>query len=657
MHSPVAELGQADLLLAAAVVGGFVSMRAIAGDDLAERIFLWGVALLLLANIVVIGQQIQDPSYSPIFRTRRVTYGSGYFATYNEAANYLIACSLIVGGAAWFGRHGTFTRVMWFVIAALGLASVWFTRSRGGIFGAAVGSGVFAVVALVMSKRRGSRWFAPAVIAIPVIGLALGSYFIIGWQEAQEIRTAGSGIDGLLDNSCRLYYLGIALSCIGLHPLAGGGSRSFSWECYRFWESAVQGAGGARPDMVHNEVVQALTDYGLVGGGLLVGLLGALALAAVLRVLFDDVAKIPGSADVWRLGALAGLAGMLVQSSFSFVFHQIPGALLLGICLAPLSRTIDRAPGKNTLGTRVLLTLAAISSVLLLLPAGWAGTQVTRILWPVYFGKQPLLSAESRIDALSEAISLWPQTEFYQERAALFQSFMGSAEDGGLREPAERAINDYQAAARLNPYDPGLAVNAANLLSVLRRDAEAEVEYARAIVLQGGMESGFRGHYSFAAHSMRKGLRQFHRNQSAALESLEHAAIAIEEAVKQTPGYVMGNDGRSMRISIHENLGRAREAAGNTAGALLAYDMASSIPTGARVHYEAGVLIGRMAVESWSQRQAPVALKQFLDARKRIAQAGNELPAGVTSKQRAEFIVYLDRMIAFLKGAKVVPSE
>src|SRR6478609_2215023 len=56
--SPVTELGQADLLLLAGAVGSFISMRAIEGHARAGQILMWGIALLLLANVVVVGIQV-----------------------------------------------------------------------------------------------------------------------------------------------------------------------------------------------------------------------------------------------------------------------------------------------------------------------------------------------------------------------------------------------------------------------------------------------------------------------------------------------------------------------------------------------------------------------------------------------------------------------
>ena len=202
--SPVAEFGKAELLLVAAVVGAFISVRSIAGHVVAERILGWSIALLLLANVVVIWKQIHDPTFTPVFRARASDrMVSGFFAHYIEAANYLVASSMLVGGAALIGRHALVTRILWLLIASAGIAGVWFTHARGGILGAAVAGAAFAAVLLIIGQRRNARWFAPALIAIPVIGLGIAAFLFLGWEEAQNIRQPGSGLKTLMDNDCR----------------------------------------------------------------------------------------------------------------------------------------------------------------------------------------------------------------------------------------------------------------------------------------------------------------------------------------------------------------------------------------------------------------------------------------------------------------------
>lgn len=652
--SPVAELGQADLILLVGAVGTFISVRSIEGDKPAERILSWGIALLLLANIVVMGVQVADAAFTPLFLARTETFPSGFYAHYNEAANYLIASSLLVGATALFGSHRVAGRILLGLIAVGGLVAVYFTGSRGGILGAAVGCGVFTCGALAAGKRSGARWFAPALVGVPLVGLGIVMFLLHGWQNSQEARNAGVGIAQVLDSNYRLFFMGIAMSCIGLHPMAGGGSRSFSWESFRFYDIEVQGSAIThKAVMVHNELLQAATDYGVIGAGLLTVLLCSLAVIAVVRILFSQTSSEDGFGNAWRLGGMAALAGMFVQSCFSFVFHLFPGVLLLGICLGQMARPSSaRVNAPAVIGSRILLTLGLIVCIFVLIPLGWKGSQVTRVLWPVFFSKVPTTSAETESDALTTAIGIWPQSGFYQMRAGIFQTTVTEGGEGA-GEATEKAILDYIEAARLHPHDPEIAVNLANMLSWKERDQEAESTFERAILLQGGMEPAFQAHYFLADHLMRKGRRQFtSADPSKALMSLELAAQQIEQSVKEcswaAPNIV------NARVTIHESLGAAREANGDYPRAMEAYDFASALLGGSRANYRAGLLLGKKGASAWTSRQSAEALGYFIEAKRRIGLA-SELPVGVTPSQRLEYLANLDKKIAFLTQTKVTP--
>jgi hypothetical protein len=170
------------------------------------------------------------------------------------------------------------------------------------------------------------------------------------------------------------------------------------------------------------------------------------------------------------------------------------------------------------------------------------------------------------------------------------------------------------------------------------------------------MEPAFRAHFSLATHYLRKGLREYDSTKpDKALASFEASAEKIETAVKQmhweTP------EMREPRLSIHESLGTAREAAADREGAIQSYDFASKLYNGKRANYRAAVLIGKMAVDAWSQRKPSDALKLFIEARRRVDLSGGIIPNGVTPSLRVEYISYLDKTIAFLKGARVLPAE
>ena len=658
MNSPVAELGMSDLLLLASSVASFVSARAIASTLPAERLLTWGTALLLLANLLVMGCQLAEPAYTPVFRTKAAEGAvTGFFSHYNETANYLIASSMIFAAIAWLHKQSLTARLILTLLAISALGSVWFTHSRGGILAAAFSAGLLFALAMISGKRKGAKWFAPTLIGIPIIVAGLGYFLLEGWMQAQAARQQETAIQDLLDNDCRLYFLGLALSCIGLHPISGGGSRSFSWECFQFWDDNIQGVGGSRPEFVHNELIQAATDYGLTGAGLLIILFATITIAVFLKTIFTNNSDGDESAEAWRVGAFAAFGGMLVQSCFSFVFHLLPGAVLLGVCLGMMSRS--RSPGgasPKATGARILLSAVAITAALPLSYKGWQGIQVTWLLWPTHFSKAPETSTESRIDALSKALEIWPHTSFFQDRATLFQSLAGMHDNADFTSFAELAIGDYNSASGLHPFEPGFVINRANLLSQLERNNEAEQAYTLAIRLQGGMEPGFRSNYYYAVHLLRKGVTLHSSQPASALPPLLEAVDAIEEAYRVTPPWVTSTEGRTLRVSIHESLGAAMEASGDRQGAMESYDFAASLRDGSRAHYRAAVLIGKMAVEAWTGRRPAEALKLFIEARKRLTQAGDQLPAGVTPSQSVEYRNYLDRSIEFLKGAKVTPD-
>lgn len=652
--SPVVEMGQADLLLLASAVGAFVCVRSIEGNGSAEKLLAWGIALLLLASAVVSCMQIFDTDYSPLFRARIVRFPSGFYGHYNEGANFLIGASLLTGAFAIFGTSGMVSRVLLGLVAVFGLAMVSFSGSRGGQLGAVAGIATLTVLAMVVAKRRDSKWFGKLLVALPLIAIVGGVFVYIGWQH----RAAGKASLAMLDDDIRLYLMGIAVSCMGLHPWGGGGSRSFTWECYRFWDPKVHGFNKAKPELVHNELLQSVTDYGILGATGLLVLLAAIALVAVLRV-GTDRKPFSGNATAWQVGGLAAFVGMFLQSNFSFVFHVVPQAILLGVCLGYAVRVPAgagaSAPPASLASSRLLLSAVGAACAILLVNFGWKGTLVTRVLWPVMFSKDAVTAPEDKIEALSTAIATWPQSSFYQDRGLIYQEAASAIGEGWTKSnEVAWALDDYAAARKLYPNDPVITINQANLLSSVGRDGEAEDAYEQTLRLQGGMENAFFGRYHFANHLLRKGLREFSEGrQPECAATLKVALEQVEISVDLIPWM-----GAKLRIAILESLGTALEAGGNKdyMEALGLYNQAAATPGGITGHYRAGVLLGKMAVQAWSDRNPSRALALFLEARKR-ATTSPHIPADVSPAEKAEYLAYLERTITFLQGAKVVPDK
>lgn len=658
--SPVPDLAESDLLLLTSAIGFYLSTRVITHDSKASNIFLWGLALLLLANLVVMGIQCSNPLFTPIFSSQNTPRPllQGFFGYYNENANFLVASSMLVASGALFGRAPAGTRIFWGLVSLAGIVAVWYTRSRGGILAAAIAVGVFAIMALIMAKRQNRRWFPHGAVALPIIGILSILFLINGWQSSQKERSQATDIDHLMDNDFRLYMMGMAMDAIRINPTSGGGSQSFSWKSYQLWDEKSYGQATAKPEMVHHELLQAATDYGLIGACLMLGLLAGSAFAVFFKTTFAEDSSEPDTRHLWRLGGFSALAGMFVQSNFSFVFHLLPGVALFGICIAGTNWTQIRSKSPRSTATALLLIASCAFCLCIFVPAAWKGCLVMNSLWHSHFGKEGEKSLNSKASSLDEAIQVWPRYEFYLERAMIFQQLAGTPDNPEFEDYANMATSDYELAFLRHPYSPEIPINRANLLSMLNLSQQAELWYQKAISLQGQMEPGFRANYYYSQHLLRKSINLRRNGKfSESLSAAELASRHMEVAIRLTPPWVIHLDGRNLRISIHENLGLAREAIGDRVGALAAYDFAASIQTGNRAHYRAAVLIGRMGRDEWAKRRAPQALQKFIEARNRLTSAGKALPEGVTLSQSMEFTNYLDRSIALLKEAKVEPKE
>ena len=657
--SPVHEYGNADFLLLCGAVSAFFAIRSVIGNLLAERILVWGTAVLLLLSVIVVVKQVIDPNFSPLFSLRATQFPSGFYAHYNEAANYFIASSFIVAAAALTKKEKFWVKIIWGAIAFSGLIAAYLTKSRGGILGVGMGSVLFVSLTLIIGFRYDSKWFSRGLIAIPIIGIILVYYLLTGWQNSQEARSQLTDLSTILDNNIRLYFLGLATSCFADHPLTGGGSRSFSWECYQHWDSKIYGQGGARPEFVHNELIQAATDYGLIGLIFILILLGLTVTIGLIHVFLSKKCDDSYNSDTWIIGGVSGLAGMLVQSSFSFVFHLMPGVLLLGICLGSISIS-NSSRYSNSHFPIVIKSL--VSSILIffafsLFSNGYLGTKLTHILWPVYFKNPSKPNDQIILKNLEESIKIWPQAELLKTKAELTMAQIDSTSPKiTIINTIEKSLSAYAQAAKLNPFDPGIAINRANLLSFASRDEEAEMLYRKAIVLQGGLEPGFKSHLAYAKHLLVKATRQYSQGDlNEAIITLTTGVEHIEIAAKAIPPWAFSATGNDTRLSIHEALGVAREANGDFKGALTTYEFASTLRNGGKVQYRIAALMGKMAANSWAERRASEAMAYFIEAKRR-AQMSTDLPSGVTLSQRVEYIDYLDKTIGFLKAAKIEAS-
>jgi O-antigen ligase len=297
-----------------------------AGQADSTRAVMLGLAVATLANSAAAIIQLQQPEWSPLYPARAGAFPSGFFAHYNHSANFGL------GAAGLFFSSLLRSRGNARVIPGIGLVSsvltVMLSLSRGGNFSLVCVGVIGLALAAARLKRRGtgipSLWAVVACGALLIV--PLGRFAV---EKVAGFRGKATLEAGFADGG-RLSFYDAAWKLFLEHPLVGGGAGSFGREVYRVLPADFD--LGAEPEMAHNELLQLLGDYGAPVGLALVILLLWPAVKQCYRYLLGR----SSGGGVWES---LGLAGMLIQSNFDFVFHVAPCAFLAAFILGRISRS------------------------------------------------------------------------------------------------------------------------------------------------------------------------------------------------------------------------------------------------------------------------------------------------------------------------------
>jgi hypothetical protein len=205
----------------------------------------------------------------------------------NEIALTLAAAGIAVLIAFAIRKRGTGGQLLMVVGVLVMLATVWLTRSRGGLVASMLVPGVY------IFRRFGWRAVVPlAVMALPVVlfGGRGGSKAEVSTLLRYEAWSAG-------------------LEMFKQHPFVGVGPRLFTDHHFL---------------TAHNSFVLTLAELGLVGMLLFVSII--YLCFKTLYVGMRQLENVPGTAaaQVWGMALMAGLAGITFQiNTLSFAYHSV----------------------------------------------------------------------------------------------------------------------------------------------------------------------------------------------------------------------------------------------------------------------------------------------------------------------------------------------
>ncbi len=412
--------------------------------------------------------------------------GVGTYISPNNLAGFLEM--LLPLGLAYTiaGRVKPLTRVLVGYASLVMMAGIASTLSRGGL--------IATVMALVMFfglllPRRSLRIQALVLLALLLVGtlyLAPKSYNL-----QQRLASIPQGRHDV-ERDIRYEIWDATVRMWQDNFWWGVGPGHFDYRFREYRPDLVQ----VRPDRAHNEYLNALADWGVVGTAIV-----ALAVAVLWAGMFKtwrhvhraerDFGTKLTNKFAFVLGASLGLVALTIHSVVDFNLH-IPANAILAITLMALLTghvrfATERYWTTARLGHQLALSAALLAGITCFSYQGWRlGREAVWLgrdskLKEVF--KAPL-SAPARIAALRKAFEAEPknfETTFSIGEAYRAQSWQ--AFDAGYDvyvEPATNALAWYALGMKLNPFDARNHLSSGMCLDRLGKTNESEPYYQRA---------------------------------------------------------------------------------------------------------------------------------------------------------------------------------
>lgn len=528
--SPVEWISRQEMLLVLLYAGTYFLVTQHCYRRARQNALLWVLvvtAVLIAAYGMVCGLRGAEMTWWLVNKD----YPGRAFGTFycpNHFSGYLeIVLAVAAAHLLWSGRAAA-QRIVLAYAACVMLGGIVLSLSRGGYLSA---GGMLMFLAVFVMRGVTRRWW-PGVVLAALMAWAgvIGVQSFGSLQKRFSLMQAGAG------EPSRTLMWQAALRMWQDYPWLGAGPFLYDTVYGKYRDPQDQYA----PEHTHNDYLQSLTDYGLVGFGLMGALVGTFWVSA-WRIhrrwrelgrdeeprwhwpywLEVDRSGRPG----WLLGSMGAVLAIMLHSVVDFNLHITANALTLTVImamgmLAGYTRHLsdDLPPEAATLPPVIKpvelgpLSRVALAGLIVLLVAAEAMIVVPN--YGAYLYQR--LAEKQRLPAHYEPA--WPRDETREVMgipactvAPDFQAACANAERawrldprsyqvarllGDLRlnearlaarggnELGEEALRWYRLAETLNPFDGESIVRQSNALEFLRRWDEAEVALRRAVDLE-----------------------------------------------------------------------------------------------------------------------------------------------------------------------------
>jgi O-antigen ligase len=455
-----------------------------------------GVFLLYILVLNGLGLSIfaiwlrMHPEYLPYGEDLALHYAPrmiGPFGCPNHLGDFLLVAFSAALGLALFTVGKWAVRVLLFYVAGLMLIVLALTLSRGSWLGL-----VFATLAITIFciRHASLQWFFS--LGVYLLGLVMGAVLLVRIPPfAQRIDEITQHIQQhTLDQYVRIQLAHDSLKIWRDHFWWGSGMATFNLEHPKYQGPLFN----THAYYAHNDYLNTLADYGLVGVILIAGFMVAVTWLLFRRVDYRS----PSVRRILLCTGVAAWMGVTVHCLVDFNLH-IPACALALFLVTGLGLRRSKLVGLHLpYGERqtVQLIFAGLLVVLLAGFVNW-GWQTARGYYPywkavAYSPKlEPNISGTPR--PLAEAIPLLKEAaqedpanplalgllgDLYRTQAA------GETEDAQKAALAQEAIHWYQAARQASPLDDDLLLKQGLVYGLLQRYPETYLCFHEAIAQQ-----------------------------------------------------------------------------------------------------------------------------------------------------------------------------
>jgi len=440
------------------------------------------MALITLATLLSLYAVYQWITNSPkvwFFDKPRAYFGraSGSYICPNHFAGFLEMLLPLTIAYTLTGRFKPVARVLLAYAALVITTGLAVTLSRGAY---AAGGLALTICFICILRQRSSRMLALACLVFIAGGVALFHAKSIRTQE----RLEDTQITGY-ERNLRLRIWPAAVHMWQDHFWTGVGPAHFDYR-YRSYRDAHDKLQ-ARAGYVHNDYLNTLADYGLIGLILILLPVGALYWGVFwgwrfFRRKSNDLEQKKSNKAAFVLGASTGIFAILLHSVVDFNLH-IPANAILAVTLMALITghlrfATDRFWVSQRLKGRLLATLILLPAIAYLASqaAHCAGEQ-----WWLHQAQKHATDPALQRVALTKAFACEPrnfETAYTLAESLRQESWLGTK---GWDKLAEAALPWYETAFALNPYDPFAYARYGMCLDWLKRTAEAGPWFERAL--------------------------------------------------------------------------------------------------------------------------------------------------------------------------------